>query len=183
MNKIFTLLLCISGIFSAFSQTSDVKNEKINAYSRIINAYMEVKTALASAELESVKSKSTHLHEETLKFRIRGLTLDKMGEVQQLRTAIQKETAEMKSATDLSQAQGLFSQISDLLWQIIQELQMSEKTLYWQQCAEKKQSWISFSSKIENPYKNNTPDCGKIAGETNAAYYQKEAAACCSAKK
>lgn len=63
-----------------------------------------------------------------------------------------KTAKKLAVAGELARQREVFAEISPMIWELIQQVDHSGRTIYYQYCPMKKAYWLSTEAKIRNPY-------------------------------
>lgn len=119
----------------------------------ILTDYMEVKKALVSDNYVLVKQAAADMLN----------SLEGSGYGQDLETSVE----ELAVAKDIQAQRKAFAQVSQQLFQLVQNKEISGPTLYWKHCPmamnNQGANWLSFEKQIQNPYMGQRmPGCGSV---------------------
>lgn len=121
-------------------------------------SYMEVKDALFNDEQAKAKEEAGDLLQNVDQ-------LEAMSEQQ--KQEIENAARQLADAGDIQAQRAAFQTLSNKLYQVGQDHDISNKTLYWQHCPMAMDNaganWLSFSEEIQNPYMGqDMPKCGSV---------------------
>lgn len=134
--------------------------EDVNGTDAFLSEYMEVKNALVEDDHEKAKEEANDMLEEFNQ-------LDEGVVAQQQKQQIETSIQQVANANNIGAQRDAFAQLSNQLYQVAQQDDLTNKTLYWQHCPmamnNKGANWLSFDKEIQNPFMGqNMPKCGSV---------------------
>jgi hypothetical protein len=123
-----------------------------------LSDYMEVKDALVNDNYEQVKQAVSDM---------RG-SLEGSEFSDELDAGIQA----LANAPDIEAQRQAFAQLSQQLYQVVQNNDVTDKALYWQHCPMAMNNaganWLSFEKQVQNPFMGQRmPGCGSVQETLN----------------
>lgn len=118
--------------------------------------YIAIKDALVRDNFELVKKLVTSMQES-------------LGDAElQSPTELQESLQRLQNANDIQSQRKEFAQLSRTLYQVVKNENVSDKTLYWQNCPMafngEGANWLSYEEQVRNPYMGQRmPGCGSVA--------------------
>lgn len=136
----------------------------------LLREYMDVKEALVEDEFERVKDEAKDLLELYESLQESVVTEQQLSD-QQLQE-LRKVSSQLAQAQNIEQQRQYFATLSNQLYQLVQQENITNKTLYWQHCPmamnNKGANWLSFDEEIQNPYMGQKmPKCGSVQETLN----------------
>jgi ABC-type oligopeptide transport system substrate-binding subunit len=86
---------------------------------------------------------------------------------QEQRNQLKESVSQLAEAQDIKAQRGAFAQLSQQLYQVVQNTDLNDKSLYWQNCAMamggQGANWLSYEEQVQNPYMGQRmPGCGSV---------------------
>jgi ABC-type oligopeptide transport system substrate-binding subunit len=86
---------------------------------------------------------------------------------QEQRNQLKESVSQLAEAQDIKAQRGAFAQLSQQLYQVVQNTDLTDKPLYWQNCAMamggQGANWLSYEEQVQNPYMGQRmPGCGSV---------------------
>ncbi|MGK2864101.1 MAG: DUF3347 domain-containing protein [Chitinophagaceae bacterium] len=105
----------------------------------ILGKYLEIKEDLVMED-----SKLASLHS--------GQLLVLLDDHHDPMSGLVKTAKKLEAAKGLAEQREVFAEISPMIWELLQQVDYSGRTIYYQYCPMKKAYWLSTEAKIRNPY-------------------------------
>lgn len=120
-------------------------------------AYMDIKNALVNDNYEQVKQAASDMQES--------LAGSELSEEQ--RNQLRESAGQLAEAQDIEAQRQAFAQLSQQLYQVVKNNDVTDNTLYWQHCPmalnNQGANWLSFEEKVRNPFMGQRmPGCGSV---------------------
>jgi hypothetical protein len=120
-------------------------------------AYMNIKNALVNGNDEQVKQAASDMQES--------LAGSELSEEQ--RNQLKESAGQLVEAQGIEAQRQAFAQLSQQLYQVVKDKDVTNKPLYWQHCpmALDKQgaNWLSYEEQVRNPFMGQKmPGCGSV---------------------
>jgi hypothetical protein len=124
--------------------------------------YIDIKNALVNDKYEQVKQEATDLQS----------SLEKSELSEKQRTDLENSISQLAEAQDVKAQREAFAQLSQQLYQAVQNTNLTDKPLYWQNCAMamggQGANWLSYEEQVQNPYMGQRmPGCGSVEETIN----------------
>lgn len=118
--------------------------------------YIAIKDALVNDNFEQVKNLASSMQESLNDAEL------------QSTTELEQSLQSLQNANDINSQRKEFSPLSQSLYQVVKDENVSDKTLYWQHCPMAFNgdgaNWLSYEEKVRNPYMGQRmPGCGSVA--------------------
>ena len=131
----------------------------------LLAEYMDVKNALFNDNFENAKQEARDLQQQ-----LSSLETETLNEQQ--KQEVQNSIQEMVNAKDIESLRQSFAILSRQLYSLAHGKELTNKTLYWQQCPmalnNTGANWLSFEKEIQNPYMGQSmPKCGSLKETIN----------------
>ena len=120
-------------------------------------AYMDIKNALVKDDYEQAKQAASKMLE--------GLEDSELSAEQ--RNQLKENAGQIANAQDIEAQRQAFDQLSQQLYQVVKDKDVTEKTLYWQHCPmamnNRGANWLSYEEQVRNPFMGQKmPGCGSV---------------------
>lgn len=120
--------------------------------------YMDIKNALVNDNYEQVKQAASDFQKS-----LEGSELS-----QEQHNQLKESANQLAAAQDIKAQRQAFAQLSQQLYEVVQNKELTDKTLYWQHCpmalGGKGANWISYEEQVRNPFMGQRmPSCGSVA--------------------
>ncbi|WP_160164116.1 DUF3347 domain-containing protein [Nafulsella turpanensis] len=125
--------------------------------------YVEVKNALFQDDYEQAKAAAAELQE----------ALEGNGALEEAQISELQATAlQIAEAEDIKTLRRYFAELSQELYEVVQNNELTEQVLYWQHCpmalGGEGANWLSYEEQIQNPFMGQRmPGCGSVAETIN----------------
>ena len=124
--------------------------------------YTDIRNALVNDNYEQVKNEASDLQKS-----LEGSKLS-----QEQRNQLKESVSKLAEAQDIKAQREAFAQLSGQLYQVVQNTDLTDKTLYWQHCpmalGGQGANWLSYEEKVSNPFMGQKmPGCGSVAETIN----------------
>jgi hypothetical protein len=123
--------------------------------------YIDIKNALVNDKYEQVKQAATEFQSS--------LEDSELSDKQ--RTDLENSISQLAEAQDIKAQRQAFAQLSQQLYQVVQNSEVTDKSLYWEHCPMalgKGANWLSYEEQVQNPYMGQRmPGCGSVAETIN----------------
>lgn len=124
--------------------------------------YIDIKNALVDDNYEQVKRAASDMQS----------SLEESELSEEQRTDLKNNINQLAEAQDIDAQRQAFAQLSQQLYQVIQNSDVTDKTLYWQHCPmamnNQGANWLSFEKQVQNPFMGQRmPKCGSVAETIN----------------
>jgi hypothetical protein len=91
---------------------------------------------------------------------------------QEQRNQLKESLSQFAETQDIKAQRKAFAQLSQQLYQVVQNTDVTDKPLYWQNCAMamggQGANWLSYEEKVQNPYMGQRmPGCGSVEETIN----------------
>lgn len=166
MKSFLVLAVILSTVNGNARETENVKNEEQTVRTafgfftpsepEFLKSYMRIKNALVADKPEQVQRAASELSKR----------LNKSDLEKEQRKALQISADKLAGIKDLKAQRKIFSELSQQLYEAIQEGTITGNTLYWQHCSMalgQGANWLSYEEQVKNPYMGQRmPGCGSI---------------------
>ncbi|PRY13823.1 uncharacterized protein DUF3347 [Pontibacter ummariensis] len=120
-------------------------------------AYMDIKNALVNDNYEQVQQAASSLQE--------GLENSELTEAQQ--SQLKELAGQLAEAQDIMGQRQSFARLSQELYEVVKNNDVTENKLYWQHCPmalnNQGANWLSFEEQVRNPFMGQKmPGCGSV---------------------
>lgn len=124
--------------------------------------YIDIKNALVNDNYEQVKQAASDMQS----------SLEESELSEEHRTDLKNNISQLAEAQDIEAQRQAFAQLSQQFYQVIQNSDVTDKTLYWQHCPmamnNQGANWLSFEKQVQNPFMGQRmPKCGSVAETIN----------------
>ena len=124
--------------------------------------YMDIRSALVNDKYEQVKQAASDMQKS-----IEGTELNR-----EQRNQLKESAGKLAEAEDIKSQRQAFAQLSQQLYQVVQNNNVTDKPLYWQHCpmamGGQGANWLSYEEKVQNPYMGQRmPGCGSVKETIN----------------
>lgn len=128
----------------------------------ILVEYIDIKNALVNDNFEEVKQAAMDLQN----------SLEESELSEEQRTSLKNNISQLTEAQDIKAQRQAFAQLSQQLYEVVQNKELSNKTLYWQHCpmamGGQGANWLSYEEQVRNPFMGQRmPGCGSVAETIN----------------
>jgi len=131
-----------------------------NPVDKIVNAYLDVKNALASDNGSVAETKAKDL---VAALSANTLSADQEKTFAKYRDKLLFDARHISSVNTVDHQREHFASLSNNMYELLKALKSNTATLYEQYCPMKKAYWLSESQQIKNPYfGSQMPTCGKV---------------------
>jgi len=131
-----------------------------NPVDKIVNAYLDVKNALASDNGNVAETKAKDL---VAALSANTLSADQEKTFAKYRDKLLFDARHISSVNTVDHQREHFASLSNNMYELLKALKSNTATLYEQYCPMKKAYWLSESQQIKNPYfGSQMPTCGKV---------------------
>ncbi len=146
----------------AVEGVSEIQQEQVDAQAGEVEPfladYIQVKKALVQDNYEEVKNASLEL--------LNSVTKSESGEI------LNENVQAIANAADIAGQRQAFAALSQQLYELAQEKELTSKTLYWQHCPmamnNQGANWLSLEKQVQNPYMGQRmPSCGSVQETLN----------------
>ena len=143
MKKIvFSLAILLFGCSAVAQNTANLLNSYLLVKNALVNNDGKVASELAGIFYRSVKNETDFSQKE----------------------ALLQATEKLNVAGTIEEQRAAFSQVSPLLWKVLENDKKLNQTVYYQYCPMKKSYWLSKEKEIKNPYYGTSMiSCGKVS--------------------
>lgn len=129
---------------------------------RLVVSYMAIKNALVNDNYEQVKQGASDM--------LNSLEDSELNEEQ--RKELKNSISQITGAQDIKAQRKQFNQLSQQLYQVVQNNDLTDKALYWQHCpmamGGKGANWLSYEEQVRNPFMGQQmPGCGSVEETIN----------------
>lgn len=130
---------------------------------KVLAAYLEVKNALANDD-----SKLANTTAATFTAALKEVNADKLDAQQKAEWAkysekLRYDGEHISESAAIAHQREHFASLSKNLYTVVKALKANESPVYWEYCPMKKQSWLSESKTIKNPYFGKSmSECGTV---------------------
>ena len=119
--------------------------------------YIEIKNALVNDNFEEVKQAAMDLQSSL---------------ESEYSEELNSSLLQLTEAEDIEAQRQAFAQLSQQLYEVVQNKELSNKTLYWQHCpmalGGQGANWLSYEEQVRNPFMGQKmPGCGSVAETIN----------------
>lgn len=132
-----------------------------------VQQYMDVKNALFNDNFEQAKQAASEFQKT-----LQGLNGTETILSDAQKTELQQSANKLAQANDIASMRDQFSAVSQQLYQVVQNKDMTNEKLYWQHCPMamngKGANWLSMEEQVQNPYMGQKmPRCGSVQETIN----------------
>ena len=143
-------------------QESEVAAVDIEGEPAVLVEYIDIKNALVNDNFEEVKQAAMDLQS----------SLEESELSEEQRTNLKNNISQLTEAQDIKAQRQAFAQLSQQLYEVVQNKELSNKTIYWQHCpmalGGQGANWLSYEEKVRNPFMGQKmPGCGSVAETIN----------------
>lgn len=145
---------------------SQQKNEAAAADTQgepaFLQDYMQMKNAMVNDNYEQAKQAASKMQN----------SLEDSELSQEQQNKLKKGASQLAEAQDIEAQRQAFDQLSQQLYQVVQNKDVTDKPLYWQHCAMAMDgqgaNWLSYEEQVNNPYMGQRmPRCGSMEETIN----------------
>ena len=127
----------------------------------VIN-YMDIKNALVNDNYEQVKQAASDMQK----------SLEDRELSQEQRNQLKESAGQLAEAQDIKAQRKQFAQLSQQLYQVVQNSDITDKALYLQHCpmalGGQGANWLSYEEQVRNPFMGQRmPGCGSVQETLN----------------
>jgi hypothetical protein len=145
-NKMKNLLLAVTVML--FGYSASAQNTKT-----ILDNYLSVKNALVNSDSKTA-SEAVEILYKNIK------SENDFSKKEDLLKAVDK----LNKAGNLEKQRAAFSEVSDIMWKLVETSDQINQPVYYQYCPMKKAYWLSTEKEIKNPYYGASMlTCGKVS--------------------
>jgi hypothetical protein len=124
--------------------------------------YTDIGNALVNDKYDQVKQAASDMQKS-----IEGTELNR-----EQRNQLKESAGKLAEAQDIKSQRQAFVQLSQQLYQVVQNNNVTDKPLYWQHCpmamGGQGANWLSYNEKVQNPYMGQRmPGCGSVEETIN----------------
>ncbi|MEX2336027.1 MAG: DUF3347 domain-containing protein [Fulvivirga sp.] len=123
--------------------------------------YMDIKNALVDDNYEQVKQAASDMQ--------KSLKDSELGKKQ--RNQLKESVSILTDAQDIKAQRKQFAQLSQQLYQVVKNGDVTDNTLYWQHCPMalgEGANWLSYNEQVRNPFMGHRmPGCGSVEETIN----------------
>lgn len=159
MKIIKTILLLISmlGVLAQANAQTQTKATLNN----VIAAYFGVKNGLVADNNASARSKSKELNMQVAAVSTKDMSAAQQAVWKTYADKLNFDSSHISESTDIAHQREHFAALSKNMYEVLKAFKVNSIPVYWQYCPMKKQSWLSETSAIKNPYYgSDMEDCG-----------------------
>lgn len=155
MKKIFGLIVSMIITTISFAQSSSIE--------KITQQYLQIQSALANDNSQKANSLASELSLSISNIKMNDISDKLHPTFMQLQKNLENESRLIASNNDIKQQRKAFASLSKDMITLAKKDKISSSTLYENYCPMKKESWLSNTKEIQNPYFGSTMlDCGKV---------------------
>ena len=119
--------------------------------------YMEIKNAMVNDNYDQAKQSASEMQN----------SLEDSGLSQEQRNQLKEIVSQLTEAQDIKAQRQAFNQLSQQLYQVVQNTDVNDKALYLQHCpmamGGQGANWLSYDEQVRNPYMGQRmPGCGSV---------------------
>ena len=120
--------------------------------------YMAIKNALVDDNYEQVQQEASDMQNS-----LEAAELSK-----DQRAELKDDLRQLAEAKDITAQRKAFSRLSQQLYEVVQNTELTDNTLYWQHCPMAMDgqgaNWLSYEEQVRNPFMGQRmPGCGSVA--------------------
>jgi len=130
---------------------------------KVLAAYLEIKNALTDDDSKLANAKAA-----TFTAALKEVNIDKLDAKQKTEwlkysEKLRYDGEHISESTAIAHQREHFASLSKNLYAVVKALKANEQPVYWEYCPMKKQSWLSESKTIKNPYFGKSmSECGTV---------------------
>ncbi|MEX2592013.1 MAG: DUF3347 domain-containing protein [Anditalea sp.] len=124
--------------------------------------YIDIKNALVNDKYEQVKQAATDLQS----------SVEESELSEEQRMELKNNMSQLAEAGDIKAQRQAFAQLSQQLYEVVQNKKFTSKILFWQHCPMaldgQGANWLSYEEQVRNPFMGQKmPGCGSVAETIN----------------
>lgn len=140
-----------------------VKADTNTSMNKVLAAYLEIKNALASDDNKLANQKATEFTASLKEVNTAQLDAKQKATWLKYSEKLRFDGNHISESAVIAHQREHFASLSKNMYAIIKELKTNTSPVYIQYCPMKKESWLSESQEIKNPYYGKSmSECGKV---------------------
>jgi len=130
---------------------------------KILSTYLDIKNALADDDSKLANIKATAFTIALKEVNINKLDAQQKAGWTKYSEKLRYDGEHISESTAITHQREHFASLSKNLYAVLKVLKANEQPVYWEYCPMKKQSWLSESKTIKNPYFGKSmSECGTV---------------------
>lgn len=139
----------------SFAQTKSISN--------LTQEYLQIQAALSSDNAAKASAAATTFSSAAATIKMGDISSTLHPTFMQYQKALVKDSKSIATSKDIKAQRKAFADLSKSMIALAKKDKISSSTLYEDYCPMKKESWLSSSKDIQNPYFGSSMiDCGKV---------------------
>lgn len=165
MKTVLLFLLPVAALFTHTRIGTESFSEKTSSpLQAITDSYMQLKDSLVADNFAGAQKEAAHFNQLVAEFSADVLPAKEKAKFEKQKPALIKSSNEITNASGIGKARDSFVQLSAAMIELSKTISLADRDVYVLYCPMKKASWLSYESKVRNPYYGKSMlTCGSLS--------------------